>query len=41
MGTYVLKNRRKSVLVITGTSLLNDEKQRLLVENGIGKKQQS
>jgi len=28
-------------LVITGTSLLNDEKQRMLVENVVGKKQQS
>jgi len=28
-------------MVITGTPLLNDEKQRLLIENGVGKKQQS
>jgi len=28
-------------MVITRTPLLNDEKRRLLVENGVGKKQQS
>jgi len=28
-------------MVIIGTPLLNDEKHRLLVENGVGKKQQS
>jgi len=39
--TYVLKRTKKSVMVITGTPLLNDEKQRLLIENGVGKKQQS
>jgi len=41
LGTYVLNKDRNSVMVITGTPLLNDEKQRLLVENGVGKKQQS
>jgi len=37
-GTRVLLKTKNSVMVITGTPLLNAEKRRILVEKGIGKK---